>query len=40
MEGGAGVLVLIVAAKYADLLRGGLMARKFRASVAKLEPTL
>ena len=38
MEGGAGVLVLIVASKYADLLRGGLMARKFRASVTKLEP--
>jgi prephenate dehydrogenase len=36
--GGAGVLVLIVAAKYADLFRGGLLARKFRASVSPLEP--
>jgi prephenate dehydrogenase len=36
--GGAGVLVLIIAAKYGDLFRGGLMARKFRASVSPLTP--
>jgi prephenate dehydrogenase len=37
MEGGAGVLVFVVAAKYADLLRGGLLARRFRASVVPVE---
>ncbi len=37
MEGGGGVLVAIVAASYADLLRGGLVARGFRSSVIRLE---
>ncbi len=37
MEGGGGVLVAIVAASVSDLLRGGLVARGFRASVTQLE---
>ena len=37
MEGGGGVLVAIVSASFADLLRGGLVARGFRSSVTRLE---
>ena len=37
LEGGAGVLVVVLASSAADLMRGGLMARGFRPSVTPLE---